>query len=246
MPNKIIVVMGPHEGVGKTTLATNIAARYFQTHHQPVILLDTDPMGRGECAQVAGTDSAMSVFQVLEQLATKQTSLMMLRGRIPINRLGLGAMGLMTPGRATEQLTIEQWGFFLQAFSQLYDLVVDIEVSSPFKLVTLDLADVILWNCLPNALSVRSTVQEFEALENQKLGLHKFLVCLNQAGVPNSLPEEAVNQVVGRFRKQVDASLPYENAIPGLLNQGKPVIVESNRSAYYQGVGHLIDKIATF
>ena len=36
MSNKIILVTGPHEGVGKTTLAANLAARYAQIRHQPV------------------------------------------------------------------------------------------------------------------------------------------------------------------------------------------------------------------
>ena len=42
MANKIIVVTGPHEGVGKTTLCANLAARYSQMRHQPVTLIDAD------------------------------------------------------------------------------------------------------------------------------------------------------------------------------------------------------------
>jgi len=244
MPNKIIVVTGPHEGVGKTTLATNLAARSFQIRHQPVILLDTDVLNRGECAQVAGTDSAISVFQVLDQLASKQTTLNMLRGRVPVNRLGLGAMGLKAAGRSADQLTADQWGFFLQAFSQLYDIVVDIEISNPLKLLTLDLADAVVWNFLPNALSMRSTIQEMETLQNQKLGLHKFFFCINQTGLQNSLSEDAINQVLGRFRKHADVQFPYDTEIPRLLNQGQPVVIENSRSQYYQSVGQLFEKIA--
>ena len=39
MTNKIILVTGPHEGVGKTTLAANLAAHYAKVRRQPVMLI---------------------------------------------------------------------------------------------------------------------------------------------------------------------------------------------------------------
>src|ERR1019366_4522432 len=152
MANKIIVITGPHEGVGKTTLAVNLAARYAQARRLPVVLIDTDASCRGETAQIAGAAGSPSVFSILEQLASKQLTLPMLRGRIALNRLNIGAIALSLAEAEIRQLTLERWSFFIQAVSQIFDLVIDLEVASPFKVTSLDLADGVVWTLLPNVL----------------------------------------------------------------------------------------------
>src|ERR1700693_5373016 len=114
MPNKIIAVTGDRDGVGKTTLAINIAARISQTKHQPVMLIDTDPLCRGESAQAAGVNAVTNVLQILDQLASKQVSWPMLRGRVAVNSTGVGVIPLAPHVRETERLTPDQWSFFLQ------------------------------------------------------------------------------------------------------------------------------------
>src|SRR5258708_25679016 len=121
MANKIIVVMGPHEGVGKTTLAVNLAVRYAQARRQPVIILDTDALCQGETAMVCGASSPSTIFQLLNQLAQKQITIPMLRGRIPLNRLNIGVLALASTELEASRISIEQWAFFLQAISQVYD-----------------------------------------------------------------------------------------------------------------------------
>src|SRR5258708_1901387 len=123
MANKIFIVTGPREGVGKTTLAANLAARMSQLRRQPVILIDTDPACQGETAQIAGGSPTLNVATCLEQLASKQMLLPMFRGRVPINRLGIGVMNLAGYSKQADQISNDQFSFFLQAFSQLYDLV---------------------------------------------------------------------------------------------------------------------------
>src|ERR1051326_2632478 len=162
MSNKIIVVTGPHEGVGKTTLAANLAARYAHTRRLPVILIDTDHLCRGEAVLISGAAASLSAFQILEQLASKQLSLPMLRGRIPLNRLNVGAVSLAPTEKDAEHINIEQWTFFLKAISQIYDVVVDLEATSPFRLASMDLADAVIWTFLPNALSLKATLQQME------------------------------------------------------------------------------------
>lgn len=246
MANKIIVVTGPHEGVGKTTLAANIATRYAQLRRQSILILDTDPLGRAEAAQVAGCSPTLTVFQVLDQLATQQITPAMLRGRVPFNRSGIGAMGLMPPGRESDHLTSEQWGFFLEAFSPLYDLVIDIEVTHPLKTVSMDLSDAIVWTFLPHALSIKATLHQMETLQNQKFGFHKFLFVLNQTGIPNGMPRDAVSSALDRIQKEVDAELPFDSEIIRLMNQGRPGILEQGRSLYHQGIAQLTDRLSRF
>src|SRR5687767_5681980 len=145
MANKIIVVVGPQEGVGKTTLAANLAVRYAQTRRQPVLLIDADPLSRGELTQVSGAPASPSVAELLETLANSQIALPMLRGRVPLNRLNIGCAPIAAPGHDIQHLTAEHFKFFLESFSQLYDLIIDIEMTHPLKIAALDAADVVIW-----------------------------------------------------------------------------------------------------
>ena len=86
MANKLIAVTGERDGVGKTTLAANMAGRLSQIRHQMALLIDTDPFCRGESAQAAAMTPGTNVLQILDQLASKQLSWPMLRGPHPGQR----------------------------------------------------------------------------------------------------------------------------------------------------------------
>src|SRR5579863_7468813 len=94
MANKIILVTGVQSGVGKTTLAANLAAYYARLRHQPVLLVDNDPQCRGTTARTAGTPLSPTVIDLLEQLAKQPNALPMLRGRVPTNRHHIGCIPL--------------------------------------------------------------------------------------------------------------------------------------------------------
>jgi len=244
MANKIIIVTGPREGVGKSTLAANLASRYAQMRKLPVVLIDTDPALRQELAQMAGGNPALTVVHVIEQLASKQTTIPMLRGRIPVNRQGIGVMSLGAGARDLASLTPERWGYFLQSFSQIYDLVVDLESTSPLQLASIDIADHVVWTMLPNALSLKATLHSLETLENHKFSFQKFSLVANQADLPNSLPAQTLNNALEHFGKAISVSLPFEPEIPRLLNLGRPILFDSAKSAYIRAVATLADTVS--
>jgi pilus assembly protein CpaF len=246
MPNKLIVLAGPHEGVGKTTLGVNIAYRYSQASKRPVLLIDTDPLDRGEVAQITGTTATWSVPQILELLAARKTTLAMLRGRVPINRFGLGVLSLAPANKDTPPLTTEQWTFFFQKMIQIYDIFIDVDMISPHAPVLFDLADVIVWTLLPNALSIKATLQQLDRLQTLKISFHKFLFVLNQMGGPQALPEDAIGPFLDRYRKEIEAEIHFEPEIFKLLNQGKPTILEHNRTEFGKRLLTLMEAFRRF
>jgi len=246
MANKLIVVTGDRDGVGKTTLAINLAARLAQTRHHPVALIDTDVLCRNEAAQAAGMSPGTSVVHLLDQLASRQISMAMLRGRIPTNDAGIGVVNLAGTSKDAERLSPEQWSFFLQGFNQYYDIVIDMEAASPLQIQTLDLADAVVWTFLPNAVSVRGTMQRMEALINQKFSFNRFVFTLNQTGIPQALDEESISHTIERFGKGVDIALPFDPEIPRLVNQGRSAILDVRRGGYAQQVTELTEIVSKF
>jgi len=241
MANKLILVTGDREGVGKTTLAVNVAARLSQIRRQPVAVIDTDPYCRNEVAQAAGTGTGTSVLQFLDQLASRQITWPMVRGRLATNAAGVGVVNLGANARDTSRMTPEQWAFFIQGFNQFYDTVIDMESVSPLSTNSLDLADAVVWTFLPNAMSMRGMVQNLEALHNQKFSFNKFIFALNQAGLPQALADDTILRGLERFGEDLDIILPFEPEILRLLNQGRAAIVESSRSHYFQQVTALTE-----
>jgi len=242
MANKIIVVMGPHEGVGKTTLCVNLAARYAQARHQPVVILDTDALCQGETATVAGTTSPTTIFQLLDQLAQKQLTIPMLRSHLSFNRLNIAVLSLALNERESARISQEQWAFFLQAISQTCDVIIDMEATSPLKVSAIDLADAVIWPFLPNALSLKATLRHLDFLQNQKLGLQKFIFATSQTGSSAfSLSEKTLNDALSRVEKEILVHLPLELELIHLLNDGRPSVMDSSKSPYYQQIGRLLE-----
>ncbi len=246
MANKIIVVTGPHEGVGKTTLAVNFAVRYAQARRQPVILIDTDALCQGETAIISGAPAPLTVFQLLDQLAQKQVTIATLRGRIPFNRLNVGVLNLGSTERETANITFDQWTFFLKAILQVYDVVIDMEAISPLRVSAIDLADAVVWSFLPNVLSLKASLRQLEHLQSQKLGLQKFIFAANQTATHTaSLTDETINDALSRVEAEMAVSLPVEPELVRLLNEGRPSIMDSSRSLYFQQVGRLLEIVGS-
>jgi pilus assembly protein CpaF len=243
MAHKIILVIGPQQGVGKTTLAANLAAQFAQHQHQPVLCIDTDLDGRGSMAQISGTTPAISLTALLDQLVAK-VALPILRGRVPTNPFNIGTIPYSTNGKAPE-LSAEQLKFFLETYSQLYDLVVDMEFNHPHLTTALDTADLIVWTLLPNPVSLKTTIQQLDALQNQKYSFHRFIFVVNQAGGPNAIATDSISRNLARFQKEPIIEFPYDPEIPRLAKSNQPSI-NQKASGYLNGAMKLVKLIPKY
>jgi Flp pilus assembly CpaF family ATPase/MinD-like ATPase involved in chromosome partitioning or flagellar assembly len=243
MANKLVVVTGDRDGVGKTSLAINLASRLSQLHHHTSIVIDADPLCRGESAQLAAVQATATVSQLLDQLALRQTSWAMIRGRVPANAAGVGVMNLAPHPKEAAAITIEQWAFFLQGLVQLHDVVVDLPIDAPLRVTAFDLADGIVWSMLPSAVSLRATSHHLDVLQAEKFTLTKFIFALNQAGLPEGLSEDTIADTLERYERDLDFVLPFEPELARLVNVGRAAVLDNRRSAYFQRVTALAERL---
>jgi len=244
MANRIIVFTGPHEGVGKTTLAINCAVRYATLRKQPVILIDTDPLARGELAQAAGTTSAGFINAFLDELTSRQLNLAALKNRIPLNRYGVGSLSVAPAGRQGETLSSEQWGFLLQTLSQIADVIVDVELFSTLKNTSMEVADMIVWTIAPTAPAVRTSMAYFDSIHQAKSALPKIHIALNQVGLPGSMDPATVQGAFVRYGRPIQVQMPFEPELARLANMGRPPIIDLPRHPYVHALTPLMEKFS--
>lgn len=243
MAKKIILVLGPQPGVGKTTLAANLAAAFSHKHQEPTILVDTDVQCRGELAQIAGAPASPTVAVLLEHMASQKLAVSMLRGRVPTTRHQIGVVSMAAHAADAARLEADHLKFFLEGFSEIYTLVVDMELTHPLRAAALDVADAVVWTLLPDALSAKATLQQLEALQSLKHSFHKFVFVLNQADLPNALPAKTISQALSKYQKSVHIELPTDPQLGRLLNMGKPAILDKAVSSYRAGMLKIVDAL---
>ena len=91
---RVIVFSGPKEGVGKSTIALNLALAWAGTQSRNVILVHLDPLCRSELSFMLNLQppTLASLTQTVGKDITVLSKL--LKGRVPISQWGVGVLPL--------------------------------------------------------------------------------------------------------------------------------------------------------
>src|SRR5919201_1549876 len=218
---KIITVLSPKGGTGKTVIATNLAAA-FASEGARTLLLDLD-LQFGDAAIMLGLEPDKTLYDLVvgpgeldpEKLAAFTTT----------HESGLDLIPAPLRPEDAELVSEHRLARLLDVARGVYDVIV-VDTSPYFHapmLATLDRTDEILLLC---------AAFDVPTLKNVRLSL-KTLALL-------SLPAEKISLVLNRFspkmdikREEVEAALevkaryelPNDRAVPRAVNTGKPVIV---------------------
>jgi len=113
---------------------------------------------------------------------------------------------------------------FFAGFGQFYDIVIDMDAASPLQIQDARSGGRRRMTFLPNALSVRGTLQRMEGFISQKFSFDNFLFVLNQVGLPQGLDEESISHTIERFGKHVELALAFRHgdSAPHQPKAGRP------------------------
>ena len=156
---RILAVFNPKGGVGKTTIATNLAATLQVRKHQRVLLVDADTV-TGHVTTSLGMEQVRSVvdawrdeadgapMETLVEIASPHSSGMMV---LPLTTSPLHTE-ILDPVRVADAVAMSRRGFDF--------IVVDMHPSyGPINLDLFDRVDRILVPCTPDLPALRATVQ---------------------------------------------------------------------------------------
>jgi pilus assembly protein CpaE len=235
----LIAVLGPKGGVGKTTVATNLATT-LTAGGLRVLLVDLD-LQFGDVGLVLGVPPDRTIHDLV-------TSQGRLDGESLAGFIGRTADGvdvLLAPARPdqAEAVTMERLAEVLDVAAREYDAVV-VDTPPAFTSATITAIDRAQHLVMIGSL-------DLPGLKNMKVGLEtldlmgvdrgRVLTVLNRANSKVGLLGHEVKQVLGGTP---DVSIPSDRALPRSTNSARPIVAADPRSAPAKALRSLGQRIA--
>lgn len=223
---RIITVLSPKGGSGKTTVASNLAVNLAGAGHDQVAIVDLD-------TQFGDVATALRLLpeHTLADAARAQAhpDAMVLKTYLTSHPSGLWALcGPDSPAEG-EEISPELAKAVVQGLSDEFGHVV-VDTSAGLTEHTLSVLEVstdLLLVCAMDVPSVRSLRKLVDALELLGMTHQRRHFLINRADSKVGLDSKDVEATVGL---PVDAAIPSSRLVPLSMNQGTPIVESQPRS----------------
>ena len=234
-PGRMVAVFSTKGGVGKSTIATNVATAMARRIDDAVTLMDAD-LQFGDVSVMLGLPPDHTVLDAAASIQYADPELM----RNLVTRVDSGLLVLPAPSEPAlstsvppEDMTAVCEG--LQGISGF--LVVDVPTSfDDTTLALLEAADDVLLVASMDIPSVKNLKIGMQALDLMAIAGPKLKLVLNRANTQVKLDVREVEHVLGL---RAAFPVPYDIAVPLSINAGVPVVVHDPRSAAARAMEHI-------
>jgi len=234
---KLIVVTSLKGGVGRSTLATNLAVALHQRSGGDVVLVEAHH-GLGHLALLLNL-YPRHTFESLDGESNIDSDL--LRGLLQNHSSGIRLLAApMDPAHLVE-LPVEVWQQTMRLLQETADYVV-VDTAAHADGLLSDLlaqADEILLVTGPDIAALRDARILLETLRQESSVAGQIHVILNRAGSQGGIDERVVQ---AQLREPVAASIPEDTALATFaFNRGVPFVVSHPRSSMSRRLQTLAD-----
>jgi len=235
----LVVVLGPKGGVGKTTVATNLATTLAAEGHR-ALLIDLD-LQFGDVGLVLGVQPDRTIHD----LVTAQGRLDGERLRGFVGRSADGVDVLLAPARPdqADAVTPERLSELLDVARSEYDVVV-VDTPPAFTSTTITAID-------GAQHVVMVGTMDLPGLKNMKVGLEtlslmgfdrdRVVTVLNRSDSRVGLIAHDVKQILNAAP---DVSIPSDRSVPRSLNAARPIVAESPKAGPSKALRALGERVA--
>jgi pilus assembly protein CpaE len=236
--SKVIVVISPKGGSGKTAVCSNLSVALAQRHPGRVVAIDLD-VQFGDM----GTALSLSPEHTLAQLArTSQMDATTVKLFLTPYEHGLYVLAGAADPVDADSIGHAHVSAVVPLLAQNFDYVV---VDTPAGLDERTLAaiecatDLLLVSSL-DVTSIRSLRKELDALDQMSVKAPRTLV-LNRADAKVGLNPSDVEEALGL---KITCSVPSSRELPLALNLGVPVVLNEPKSAAAKAIQQLAEHFA--
>jgi pilus assembly protein CpaE len=237
---RIISVMSPKGGVGKTTITTNLAVGLGKEAPMGVVVVDLD-LQFGDVASALMLEPERTLADAVVGAAVQDS--VVLKSYLTLHPSGIYA--LCAPLRPTDadQISGEQVGRLLSQLSNEFQyVVVDTAPGlGEHVLATLELATDAVWVCGMDIPSIRGLRTGLGVLAELDLVPESRHVVLNLADRRTGLTLQDIEATIGC---PVDVVLPRSRAVPFSTNKGIPLLQDGTRDPVTKGLRQFVDRFS--
>ena len=226
---KVITVVAPKGGVGKTALTTNVAVAIAAAGAGRVALVDLD-LQFGD----VGTSLGLEPENTIADLAripggVTATSLKVFMARRNDNLFALCAP--LTPAEEVPEGVVDK---AIRLLAEDFDFVVvdtSAGISEP-TLSAIDLSTDLVFVCDLSASALRGLRKVIDALDSLGVKEPTRYFVLNRADSKVGISPADASAIVGM---KIDVEIPISETVPRSMNFGIPIVEEAPRSAVAMG-----------
>ncbi|MEL6986138.1 MAG: P-loop NTPase, partial [Actinomycetota bacterium] len=194
-PRRVVTVISPKGGTGKTTVSTNVAAGLAKHRPSEVVLLDLDTQF-GDCAPALGLTPEQSLVDAIEGLGDRPSTL---KAFLTDHASTLFVLSPPDDLVVVEQIEPEQLEQVLVVAAKEFPLVV-VDTASGIDAASLsgiEVATDLLLVTTPDAPSIRATRRQLDTLDQLGYTAQNRILVLNRSTAKGGLSVGEVESALG-------------------------------------------------
>lgn len=235
---RVIAVMSPKGGVGKTTVATNLAIGLGALAPMSVVIVDLD-LQFGDVASGLLLEPEHSITEAVHGAAAQDS--MVLKAFLTVHPAGIYALCAPQKPSESDYITADHVTRLLnQLATEFKYVVVDTAPGlGEHCLATLELATDGVWVCGMDVPSIRGLRKCFSVLKELQLLPQGRHTVLNFADRKSGLSVQDVEATIG---VPIDTVIPRSRTLPYSTNRGVPVLQGTARDTATKGLRKLVQR----
>jgi pilus assembly protein CpaE len=235
----VIAVLGAKGGIGKSTIATNLAATLASRGEDSVLIIDLDTRF-GDVAIMMDLEPRHTVSDVAAQIARLDRDAFM----AGLLRHSSGAFVLPSAKNPTQWKTIttDQVRQLVAFAQRLFDYVI-LDTPGAFNelvATAIEIASQVLLVTSVDLASIKDTAFVLDVLQREGFPTDRLLVTVNHANGANTVTGAQVEKVL---HHPVFWELPHDSSITRAAQVGQPVVLESPKSDAARSFAGLATKL---
>lgn len=235
---RVIAVTSPKGGVGKTTIATNLAIGLGKIAPMGVVIVDLD-LQFGDVASGLLLEPEQSITDAVRGAAAQDS--MVLKAYLTPHPAGIYALCAPRTPAESDYITADQVSRLIEQLAMEFKYVV-VDTAPGLGehcLATLELATDGVWVCGMDVPSIRGLSKSLAVLRELQLLPQGRHTVLNFADRKSGISVQDVEATIG---VPVDAVIPRSRTLPFSTNRGVPVLQSTNRDVATRGLRKLVER----
>lgn len=235
--NRLIMVMSPKGGAGKTTISTNLAVGLAKRAPKQVALIDGDL----QFGDVGNALRLLAESTVRDAIAGGLQDVTEVKVHLTPHRSGLFALCAPDLPGVADEITAQA---FTRAVAMLADefrfVVVDTDPGLGERTLTvMDHATDLVFVAATDVASVRGLRKTIDALDSIGMTGHQRHFVLNRSDAKVGLDIADISATIGM---EPDVFVPSHRSLPVSMNQGTPILEMDDPSPAAQPMWDLVDR----